>query len=167
MKTRSALPYLIINVLVSALTTLIVLVLWNAGRPVCSGTLENQPLTPTQAATLAVSTPVSLPPLDQPLVRVENIFGVNELQNEVVLLRNISSGELQLKDWKMMDEQGNAFIFPELILAPDSAVQIYTRSGSNNPISLFWGLQAAAWQSQETLRILDPLGQERAAYVIP
>ncbi|HZU87600.1 MAG TPA: lamin tail domain-containing protein, partial [Anaerolineaceae bacterium] len=158
---------LLINILISALTTLIVLVLWNAGRPECAGAIATQPVLPTLTPTVTTAGQGNLPPLDQALVQVENIFGVNDFQNEVVLLRNISSGELQLKDWKMVDEQGNAFIFPELILAPNSAVQIYTRPGSNNPISLYWGLQAAAWQSQEKLRILDPLGQERASYVIP
>jgi hypothetical protein len=167
MKSRSSLPYLFLNILVSALTTLIVLVLWNAGRPACAEMLATPALLPTLTPTQPASGQVDLPPLEQALVQVENIFGANDLQNEVVLLRNISGGDLQLKNWRMVDEQGNAFIFPELILARDAAVQIYTRTGSNNPISLYWGLQAAAWQPQEKLRILDPLGQERATYTLP
>ncbi len=166
MKSRSSLPYLFLNIFVSALTTLIVLLLWNAGNPACTQALPTPPTLPTSTPTLPGGQ-TNLPPLDQPLVQVQNVFGAGDLQNEVVMLRNVSSGDLELKDWRMIDEQGNAFIFPELILSKDSALQIYSRAGSNNPITLFWGLQSPAWQPQEKVRILDPLGQERASYTLP
>jgi hypothetical protein len=59
------------------------------------------------------------------------------------------------------------FEFPNLTLSPNGSVRIYTRRGTNTVIELYWGLESAAWQRGDKVRLLDPEGNLRAEYIIP
>lgn len=150
--------YLIVNVIVSALTTLLVLTLWEAAR-------GNSVRPPTSALTAVAA--ATLPPVDEPTLQIANVFGVGDVEREVVLINRLGAGELNLKGWKLKDENGHSYFFPSLTLNPDGSVQVYTRAGSDSVTALYWNQQHAFWTHGELVTIFDPAGNLRTTYRIP
>lgn len=103
-------------------------------------------------------------------VTITSVIGAGDLESEHVVLKQEGEGELSLVGWRLEDEQQNIFIFPQfpqMILYKDGAVNIYSKSGSNSVIELFWGLEEPVWQSGETVVLRDPQGDVRATYKVP
>ena len=162
MKNNRIIAYLLVNILVSALTTAGVLVLWDMFH-------QSQP-----PIIMAFSTPTptdaaqgTLPPSSISLLQIYNVYGTGRLDSEMVVVKRVGDGELWLTGWKMVDEQNNVFVFPRLQLNKNSNVNIYTRAGIVTARDLYWGREKAMWHTGEKVRILDPLGNLRAEYVIP
>jgi hypothetical protein len=170
-------PYILLNIFISAATTLAVLWWWDKTQRV------DIPIAPTTApaAALAVNpgdaagpsateSPAvqpTLPPLTEPVIKIDNVFGAGDAQNEVVLLTRIGEGELQLAGWKLVAGADQSFTFPELSLNKGGAVQVFTRAGKNTVIELYWGLSDPVWQTGKTVTLLDTAGNVRATYTIP
>lgn len=123
-------------------------------------TLPPPTLSPQQSST-------SLPPGFDPEIEIVTVIAPGNLADERVVIRLNGAGELALLGWRLQDEDGNQFLFPELTLFQDGAVTVYTKAGANNVVELYWGLGAAVWQSGETVMLADPQGNEQASYIIP
>jgi hypothetical protein len=163
---KRLLPFLALNILLSAGTTLLVLWVWD--RAESSDLHETTPVNVviTQATTL--NTPEPLPPLGEPVIQIENIFGAGDLKTETVRLVRLGTDPIWLTGWKLTDQNGNAFTFPELGLLQEGAfVEVYTRAGHNTPFELYWNQNDAVWSSGETATLIDNKGNVRATYTIP
>lgn len=142
-KRPSLLLYLLLNVLVSAATTLAVLWAWDnvwgtsrkAGAPaapLAQNTVQPQapdatssigiPLiignsqTATAAPVIMEETagPTETPlPVDAKLIEVVSIVGAGDLRQEVVLLRRVGEGNLRMVGWKLVGEHKNTYTFPD------------------------------------------------------
>ena len=156
---RSWLPFIFLNIAVSAGTMLIVLTLWS--------TLRSSSVNNSQAdAIVEPAAQVTLPPLGKDVLEIENVFGYGDLQTEVVRIRHTGSDSLLLQDWILQDGDGNVYTFPAITLY-SGVVEVYTRSGSNTVISLFWGLEQPVWSQGEVAAIYDPEGNLRSRFQIP
>lgn len=156
---RSWLPFIFLNIAVSAGTMLIVLTLWS--------TLRSSSVNNSQAdALVEPAAQVTLPSLGKDVLEIENVFGYGDLQTEVVRIRHIGSDPLLLQDWILQDGDGNVYTFPAITLY-SGVVEVYTRSGSNTVISLFWGLEQPVWSQGEVATIYDPEGNLRSRFQIP
>ena len=169
-RRRSPLPFLILNIVISALTTLLVLWLWNKTHNEAffpAGASQEQ----CQTSRLFADTPSPLPPLpalDHPVLEIENVFGMGDIENEVVIIQRVGDEqEIWLKNWSIRDENGNSYIFKSLVLNKDAEVQIYSKAGFDKVSNLFWGLNQAIWQTGETVTIIDLAGNIRATFEIP
>jgi hypothetical protein len=162
-------PYLVLNVVLSAVTTLAVLAIWDRVQQpqLVGGTggipLSTPPVSPTAVPSAEQPT---LPPLDQPVIRIETVIGAGDLAVETVQLQRIGEDQLQLAGW-WLEGNGLKYTFPALTLNKNGSVRLYTRAGQNTVIELYWGLDRAAWKSGDTLAIYDSQGNQRAAYTIP
>jgi len=158
------LPFLIVNIIVSAATTLLVLTIWNRVNTANSIVLESPP------ASAPVSTeqqPLGeLPPLDTPVISIANVFAAGDLQNELLIVERVGEGDLNLSGWQIIDQDKNAFVFPSIDLVKGQ-ISIYSRSGTNSVNTLFWGNDESIWSTGEIARIFDSSGQERAVFEIP
>ncbi len=195
MKRKSnLLLYLLLNILVSAATTLVVLWAWDAYRgsreadlqqalaqstvpaaelktPVVSGAepAVTEPSLPTLPVETAGPTE-TLPPASQPVIQIVSVVGAGDIEQEVVMLKRAGAGNVSMVGWKLRGEHNNTYTFPaqpELILFKDGAVQIYTRAGTDTVTEVYWNRSKAAWNSGELIRLLDPQGTERATYRVP
>ena len=86
------------------------------------------------------------------------------------MLKHQGDGEISLVGWKILDEDGHVFTFPqfpELILYKAGAVNVLTRAGSDTVVDLYWGLSEAVWRSGETVTLQDDQGRVRDTYQIP
>lgn len=181
--------YLVLNAIVSAVTTLTVLSLWDRNhRPeapiiqpvaqlaatITRQAFETQSITSTPAPiqTTDGSVPVSstLTPESASAnngVQIQNVFGVGDLETEVVILKRTGEGELWLNGWRLEDEGNHRFVLPELMLNKDGAIKIYTKPGTRSVIELHWGLNEPVWSSGELVTLLDQNGSVKATYRIP
>ena len=159
-------PFLILNIIVSAATVLIVLNWWSSTRPPA-------PLPPVVFPTEIVPTPLPQRPTDTPragesrLLQVIDVLGAGDVKNEVVHLKYEGEGELRLAGWKMEDNQGHRYTFPNVALSKGGTLRVYSRAGLDNATELFWGLAEAAWQTGKTVVIYDIQGAVRASLVVP
>jgi LysM repeat protein len=103
-------------------------------------------------------------------VVIDSVIGASDLDAERVLLKHSGAGELSLVGWRLEDDQGNIFLFPQspqLILFPGGAVNIYTRSGVNTVVDLYWGLDKPVWSSGSTVILRDAQGNVHTRYKVP
>jgi len=164
MKNNRLIFYLLINIIVSALTTLAVLLLWNQFHQLKTVSLASD-LFPTATSTDTIQ--ATLPPTGAAVLQIDNVYGVGRWDSEMVVVKRVGEGELWLSGWKMVDEQNHQFVFPQLLLNNNGNVNIYTRGGVDTARDLHWGKDKAMWQTGEKVRILDSMGNLRAEYTIP
>ena len=114
-------------------------------------------------ATVRPGTPI---PAGTKLIEIENVIGAGDLDNEVVMLKRVGTGELSLAGWKLSGAGGKTFIFPTVSLY-EGGLMVYSRGGENSAIELFWGQAKAVWQSGATVQLLDSSGALQDSYLIP
>ena len=161
---KRILPFLLLNIVVSALTTFLVLTWWEQSHRAALPVAQNPPANVSPA--LATLPTVDLAPVGDTHVSIENVFGVGDYQTEAVEIRRESETDLVLTGWKLRDESGHEYTFPNLTLK-NGAIRVYTRTGAESVIELFWGLPEAVWQPGEIVTLVDPQGTLRASYQIP
>ena len=171
-RTRSPLPYLILNIVISALTTLLVLFIWNRVQSNRYPDPAAYPL-PVNSSQEIVSSPTqtTLPPLpasDAQSIQITNVFGAGDLNNEVIVLQNVhESDEIWLDGWVLQDEDGNRYVFKALVLNRGAKIQLHTQAGHDTVTDLYWNLSQAVLESGEKLTLSDYQGQTRSTYTIP
>ena len=165
--------YIIINILVSAATILVVLLIWEWAHPTpdivpLSGTLNEGNI----EANLSDSNQPSLTPSVELLKEnfqmiVRKVVGAGNLEMEYVEILNQGEGAVDLTGWQLMDENENHFDFPTMILDSGGSLTIHSKPGQNTVIELYWQAEKPIWQAGETVRLLDHEGDLAASYSIP
>jgi hypothetical protein len=148
---RRLLVYLVINVIVSALTTLIVLALWTRF------TLNGLPDFGAEASTEGTTSQL----------KINAVIGAGDLENERVIIEHIGSEDVSLSGWRLRDESGAEYRFPALVLHPGAEISVYSREGDDSANALYWDRQVSIWRSGEKVDLVDPNGKTQAAYTVP
>jgi hypothetical protein len=163
MKFKKILPYLLLNVAVSAVTMLLVILIWNALNPsvVDKSILDSINLSPNQ------TTAIPLPPIDAKTIEIVSVFMPGEMDYEKISLKNVSETRINLSGWVLSNSKGDQFTFPAFTLYPNGGLDIYTKVGHNNMIELFWSASHAIWQSGQEAVLVDSAGNERFRFAIP
>ena len=158
------LPFLLVNILISAATTVVVLILWTRANPSQQLTIQLPP-DMDMPSTQAIPQP-TLPSLNESVIAITNVFGAGNIDSEYIVLERVGQGDLDLSGWYLIDEKGNKFVFPTFDLM-QGELEIHSRSGVDSANKLYWNASEAMWSSGEIARVLDPQGQERSAFTIP
>ena len=165
MDRRRLLLYLLLNVVVSVCVTSAILFWYDRNyRSVSQSAV--------QAAAPSVSQNVSAPqatldPQADIPVEIVSVIGAGTLSAEWVVVSYAGDDQINLANWELRDEDKNVFVFPQLILHPNGAVQVHTASGTNTVIDLYWGESDPVWESGEEAQLFDPSGNVRAKYKLP
>ena len=165
MDRRRLLPYLLLNVVVSACVTSAIL-FWYHQNYRSVGQSSVQPVVPLVDQNVPVAQATLDPKVDIP-VEIVSVIGAGTLSAEWVVVSYTGDDQINLANWELRDEDKNVFVFPQLILHPNGAVQIHTASGTNTVIDLYWGESEPVWQSGEQAQLFDPSGNVRAKYKVP
>ena len=153
-------PYLIINVAVSAITMLVVIVIWNALHP--------SPLADASGKEIAITTGnTQLPPLTQKTIEIQSVFLPGEFNYEKISLKNVGDDPVDMTDWVLSNGSNDKFTFPSLTIYPNGAVDVYSIAGVNTAVELFWSAPDAIWKPGGKAILFDSKGQERSRYIIP
>jgi len=122
----------------------------------------------TQSQALGAGEVLLIPVHPKGTVVIDGVVGAGDLDSERVLLKRRGEGELSMLNWRIEDADGNVFVFPQLELYGGGAVNVHTASGPGNTVvDLYWGLEAAVWQSGDTVILRDAQGNVRDTYVVP
>lgn len=100
-------------------------------------------------------------------VEIIGVFGAGDLASERVQIRGLEQGTLSLTGWRLRDEDGNEYIFPQITLFANGAVDIYSDVGVDTVVSLFWRSGQPIWSPGEMATIIDEDGNIQATYRIP
>jgi hypothetical protein len=165
MDRRRLLLYLLLNVVVSVCVTSAILFWYDRNyRSVSQSAV--QPAAPRVNQDVSVAQPTLDPNVKIP-VEIASVIGAGTLNAEWVVVTYTGENQINLANWELRDEDKNVFIFPQLILHPNGAVQIHTISGTNTVIDLYWSKSDPVWQSGEIAQLFDPGGTSRAKYKVP
>ncbi|MBG0786429.1 MAG: lamin tail domain-containing protein [Anaerolineaceae bacterium] len=175
MKTKkSLLFYILLNILISAATTLIVLLIWQAAHPTpdISITLadpnsSSSDVQPTEETLAATSQPTTEFLQEGLTIAIPSVVGAGNLEMEFVQILNQSDGAINLSGWQIQNGRGQAFTFPAMILNQDGAVEVHSKAGTNTVIELYWQSDTPIWQSGDTVTLVDASGETQATYQIP
>jgi len=143
--------YLVINVIVSALTTLLVLALWTRF------TLGNVPDFGVTASTDITASQLT----------INTVIGAGDLENERVIIEHIGIEDVSLTGWRLRNESGAEYRFPALVLHSGAEVSVFSRVGDDSANSLFWDRQVSMWKSGEEVSLIDPGSRIQATYTVP
>lgn len=171
-KRSRILLFILLNIIISAATTLSVLWLWERAhpRPEVRATGAESALSPNTVFPGAASDQA------EPVVEFSNqdinidirtIVGAGDLTAEYVEIINRGENPADLTAWQLRDENGNEFTFPALILNSSGAIKVLSRTGTNTVIELYWQADTPIWQSGETARLINTTGELMASYSIP
>lgn len=162
--------FTLINIIISATTVFVVLTIWQQTHP------------PAQ-----VPTPIVMEPVEEVLpsdkdtptaadeglltaggeLTIDGVFGVGNHAMEYILIRNDSQASLNLQGWQISTPQGIVYNFPSLTLNQGGAVKLYSKTGNNSVIELFWNSAEAIWSPGDQVDLIDPFGNLHISYQIP
>jgi hypothetical protein len=165
MDRRRLLSYLLLNVFVSACVTSAILFWYHRNYRSVSVSAV-QPAAPLVDQGVSVPQAALDPEVDIP-VEIVSVIGAGTLNAEWVVVSYTGEDQINLANWELRDEDRNVFVFPQLILHPNGAVQVHTSSGTNTVIDLYWGEGDPVWESGEEAQLFDPSGNLRAKYKVP
>lgn len=100
-------------------------------------------------------------------VDIVAVVGVGDLDSERVQLRGLTDGTLSLTGWRLQDEDGNSYAFPQITLFGNGAVDVYSDRGVDTVVALYWNAGQALWEPGETATLLDDAGNIQAIYTVP
>lgn len=163
--------YLLLNIVVSALTVMGVLWLWDKYYPSpCE--IANVP-TPSTQVNRDEGTDVQAVEVSQPqnyetaMITINGVFGIGQYELERVFVVNQGDSSINLEKWSITGEENETYTFPALILNKDGAVNVNSRIGNDTVIELFWGSSEAIWESGDAVTLTDPNGNVHSTYQIP
>lgn len=123
---------------------------------------------PTASPTIPAPTITPGGPVVVIQLTINSVIAPGDLANEHVFIsRGPGDAVLSLAGWQLVDGNGNVYIFPQLDLFGDGAVNVWSKVGSNTVVDLYWGLPEPVWSSGETVTLRDGDGKVRATYTIP
>ena len=165
MDRRRLLLYLLLNVFVSACVTSAILFWYDRNYRSVSASAV-QPAAPSANQEDLIPEATLNPKADIP-VEIVSVIGAGTLNAEWVVVGYKGEDQINLASWELRDEDRNVFVFPQLVLHKNGAVQVHTASGTNTVIDLYWSASNPVWESGEEAQLLDPSGKVRAVYKVP
>ena len=172
-QAKKLLFYIVLNIIVSAVTILGVLYVWEKTQ-LKDFLLDSSSSSPESSALGEEGT--SEEGQSNQLIEIGEVGGVGNLATEYVRLTrpNSDPGDtVSLQGWRLVDEDEHDYIILEqsglatLDLHGQGAVNIYSKEGSSNPIELYLGLEEPIWEPGETVTLVDPDGNPHDTYLIP
>ena len=174
---KRLLIYLTLNVIVTGVTMLGVLYLWENTqvRSLMYSTIDRPLPEETNQASAPPAQNQDQPDENQAIEIVE-VGGVGNLPTEYLLLKRTqeeAEETVSLQNWILRDEDGHEF--PLLVqsgigsleLHAKGAVYVYSKGGESTPIELYLGLEEPLWRPGETVTLIDAQGEVHDSYLIP
>jgi len=171
MDRKRLIAYILLNVFISACVTGTIL-FWYDRNSKATSPAVSLPTQPAVGAPISGSSPspnlsVTLGPQSDIPIEIVSVVGSGNLAAEVVIVRYLGEGQLDLTNWQLEDADSNIFLFPSLILVTNGAVQIHTGAGTNTVVDLYWGLPIPVWSSGEIANLYDSSGRLMVMYRVP
>ncbi len=124
-------------------------------------------LTPTPSTTPTPPSPELVPHAGAVSVEIRQIIARGDPTREAVVIANLGR-QVNLRDWKLADANGDVYTFPDLTLWPGGTVTVHTGSGPDSVSDLYWKRIAPVWaEPGDVATLSDAGGSEVARYQLP
>jgi LysM repeat protein len=126
--------------------------------------------TAVAGSTDALPTPIPTEPAatGEAALAIARVISAGQLGVEAIEIVNNGSSEAALQNWTLSDQDGNSFSFGQITLYGDGAgITLHTAAGQDSATDIFWGRDAAVWQSGETVVLADATGTPQAEFQVP
>lgn len=101
-------------------------------------------------------------------VRIVDVLAPGLWEQERVRLVNLDPRPVFLQGWTLEDLEGQrVFRFPPVWLYAQGSLFVWTRSGTNTAVDLYWGQSQAMWRPGDWLLLRDDRGEEVDRFEIP
>ena len=120
---------------------------------------SNTPFELTRGAPTVTAVPTAL----NAQVEIVDVRFPGNVNSEEVEIRNLGN-VVNLQGWRLINERGDSFVFPEFRMQPGSRVRIFSRQGPTTPAALYWGREIPAWQDGELVSLLDATEQVQTVF---
>jgi hypothetical protein len=127
---------------------------------------EDANVTPTPAITPTITL---APTAEGAVLEIVSVVDAGDVTAEGIRIRNpASNSTVTVTGWTLEDLDGNVYEFrSQQRIFSNSEVTIYTRTGQDTPIALFWGLDEAVWQENDVVTLRDANGRIQAIFRVP
>jgi len=132
------------------------------GTPDDDAEADDAEATPEVSPTPSVTPTVTLAPTaSDAQVEIVGILDAGDVTAEGVRIRNLGS-TVTITGWTLSDLDGNEYVFGEQRIFSNSEVTVFTRTGQDTPIALFWGLDEPVWNANDVVTLRDSNGVVQA-----
>lgn len=99
---------------------------------------------------------------------IARIVGAGDLASERIEIHHIGESQVSMAGWRLRDEDGNVYLFANITVIGDGSFFLFTKAGESDTVfEKFWGLEEAIWESGEIATLEDPSGNPQATYRVP
>jgi len=85
----------------------------------------------------------------------------DNLNDEYIILENSGGEPLELSGWKVSDEAGQTYTFPDYTLDPGETVTLRTGSGTDTDTDLYWDSSTPIWNNAgDTVIVTNSAGEQ-------
>lgn len=164
---KQILPFLLLNVLISAITVLAVIYFFGPRILALAEARLGNAAVPAPGATSTNGTsPTQATPLELNLL-IGGVFGAGDLQTEYVLIKNQGKATANLLNWTLQGNRGQNYSFPDLRLAQNGTVKLFSKAGTDTVLELFIKSEASLWQKGDILTLKDANGKIQTSFQVP
>ncbi len=83
----------------------------------------------------------------------------NNLNDEYVIMKNISGEQFNIKGWNIKDSATNIYEFEKYIFLPNTNIYLFTGRGEDKGNNFYWGKSQPVWNNDhDTLYLRDSNG---------
>jgi len=163
--------YLLLNVLVSTITVLGVLFIWENTHLKDALTISKE--TTTQPNSDKAN---QVAKEGDSVIKIVEVMGVENLPTEHIRIKHLGENPdntISLLHWCLRDESGQSLDISDhsglqsLELHSNGAIDIYTKPGPSTPIELYLGLEESIWSHGETVTLVDAEGNVQDTFIVP
>jgi LysM repeat protein len=127
-----------------------------------------QPLATATLAPTPTATPSELaPPATATSIEIRQVIARGDPTSEAVVIAN-RGRQVNLHGWKISDNEGYVYTFPDLTLWPGGTITVHTGSGPDSVSDLYWERIAPVWaEPSDVVTLTDANGNVVARYQLP
>lgn len=102
------------------------------------------------------------------MVEIVTVEGLGILPEEAILVVNNGNQAISLEGWTLRDTEGHVYTFGQVTLFGEGAgIRVHTETGDDQATDLYWGLEQAIWEPEETVILRDTNGAILSQFLIP
>jgi LysM repeat protein len=99
-------------------------------------------------------------------VSIVEVVGAGDVTREGVVIRN-QGNSINLRDWTLSDADGNTYTFGERLVFSNASITLFTRTGQDTPILLFWNRSSPVFAPGDVVTLSDNNGVAQSTFRIP
>ena len=99
-------------------------------------------------------------------VEIVRVLSPGDINAEGVEVRN-NGAVVDLTGWKLSNNSGDSYTFPQQRLFTGSVLTVYTRVGTDTPTVKFWGWDTSLFYSGTIIVLTGAAGNVQSTYVVP